>query len=89
MTYEKRSVAAYQKYPYMHRTAVDAILDTVLAHLPKAKTGIEEYYDGQDEQYFTCKECGGYDECDCSGYNQAILDIKDILILMSGKAGDE
>lgn len=37
MTYEKRSVAAYQKYPYMHRTAVDAILDTVLAHLPPKK----------------------------------------------------
>jgi len=39
---------------------------------PDEKVGIKTYDEGTEDEYIVCKECGGYDECDCSGFNQAI-----------------
>lgn len=53
--------------------------EEVLGKLPKKKTGLRDYKDSDGELYVTCKECGGYDECDCSGYNQALSDMRQAL----------
>lgn len=39
---------------------------------PSDRSGVRLYQDDKDsEEYWTCKECGGYDECDCSGFNDS------------------
>jgi len=46
------------------------------------KKGLEEIIVKDGDESFesvTCKECGGYDECDCGGYNQAITDVLNTL----------
>jgi hypothetical protein len=49
------------------------------------KEGLREYTDqevdldgrptGKPYVAFSCERCGGYDDCDCSGYNQALEDV--------------
>lgn len=40
----------------------------------KKKIGIEII-----DECFTCKECGGYDECQCEGYNEALQEVIELL----------
>lgn len=46
----------------------------MLSLKPEEKEGVKEYRDSDGEAYLTCKTCGGYDECDCDGYNEALAD---------------
>ena len=39
---------------------------------------IEEYEQGYARAVY-CKECGGYDECDCEGYNTALDDVINLI----------
>lgn len=58
-------------------TSLDELAETIEG---KRKKGLETKERGDDEFESTlCEECGGYDECDCSGYNQAIDDFKEII----------
>ena len=49
------------------------IRDCIEAVTPEHRKGIELLQDSKDgEEYWSCRECGGYDECDCSGFEEAI-----------------
>lgn len=45
------------------------------------REGLMELEDPTDkgQYYYSCKTCGGYDDCDCSGYNQALDDVLSLL----------
>lgn len=56
--------------------AMQAIADRdteLIARLQGMKRpGIQEYTGRDGETYHQCNVCGGYDECDCEGFNEAI-----------------
>lgn len=56
-----------------------ALLSDLLALLPEKKIGISEYVDDDGETYYTCKQCGDYDDCDCSGFNEALDQVQKVL----------
>ena len=71
---------------YRHAKSVIAtVLQTVREGLPEEREGIQEYTDKDGEPYHTCTYCGGYDECDCSGFNEALTEVTNLLNRIEGK----
>lgn len=65
-------------YGFM-RDVPNAILDAIIYALPKEKEGINVYKEGTPDEFYSCLECGGYDECDCEGFNECLEQIKQLL----------
>lgn len=59
--------------------ALQAERQKIADSLPEKRPGIQEYRDTDGETYHTCKYCGGYDECDCKGFNEAIEAVRAVL----------
>jgi hypothetical protein len=67
----------------------DAVKAFIKSELDKQRVEIEGEYKKRAEKLKkpnevnedgNCLECGDYDECDCGGYNQALLDMLGIKI---------
>jgi hypothetical protein len=57
--------------------AWNAALEAVKEGVPPERVGLEEIKDPEVDYYITCRECGGYDECDCEGFNKCRTAVTD------------
>jgi hypothetical protein len=65
-------------------TKFRAIVDLKKLFQEAVDQAMPEKKQGFDVITMTCKYCGDYDDCDCSGYNEAIDKIKSNLLKAIG-----